>query len=151
MVRRLFLDRLLEIYLPQPKEVRAAQRAADAFFADGEVRHLVEFFEERLLLVLSNRDRGTAALIKPLFLSILFDDTRYALFSELELERRYASLLVRSEMRRYGFFDVLVRVQAGAVLCGGGGGVGAGCGGVRWVDRSCFCTHPADFKGDEKG
>ena len=48
-------------------------------------------------------------VIKALFLSILFDDTRYAVFSELELDHRYADLclLVRSEMRQYGFFDVL--------------------------------------------
>jgi len=48
-------------------------------------------------------------VIKALFLAILFDDTRYAAFSELELDQRYADLclLVRPEMRRHGFFDIL--------------------------------------------
>ncbi|MCP4654304.1 MAG: AAA family ATPase, partial [bacterium] len=122
VVRKLFLDRLLEIFLPKPDEYRAAHRAADAFFDDGEVRGLLDFFEQSLLPVLSNRDRGAAPgrpglsgsgvnemVVKALFLSILFDDTRYAVFSELELDHRYADLclLVRPEMRRHGFFDVL--------------------------------------------
>ncbi len=83
---------------------------------------LLDFFESSLLPVLSNRDRGAAPkrpgssgsgvnemVVKALFLSILFDDSRYVVFSELELERRYADLclLVRPEMRRHGFFDVL--------------------------------------------
>ncbi len=63
------------------------------------------FFEERLLRVLSNRDRGAAPklpgasgggvnemVIKTLFLSILFDDTRYVTWSELELDQQYADL-----------------------------------------------------------
>ncbi len=122
VVRKLFLDRLLEIFLPQPDEYRAAHRAADAFLEDGEVRGLLGFFEQSLLPTLSNRDRGAAPkrpglsgsgvnemVIKALFLSILFDDTRYAVFSELELDHRYADLclLVRPEMRQHGFFDVL--------------------------------------------
>ncbi len=122
VVRKLFLDRLLEIFLPQPDEYRAAQRAADAFFEDGDLQHLLDLFEHSLLPVLSNRDRGAAPkrpglggsgvnemVIKALFLSILFDDARYVVFSELELRQRYADLclLVRPEMRRHGFFDVL--------------------------------------------
>ncbi len=122
VVRKLLLDRLLEIFLPQPDEYRAAHHAADAFFEDGDLRHLLDFFEQSLLPVLSNRDRGAAPrrpglsgsgvnemVIKALFLSILFDDARYAVFSEIELEHRYADLclLVRPEMRRHGFFDVI--------------------------------------------
>ncbi len=138
VVRKLFLDRLLEIYLPQPGEVRAVQRATDAFFEDGDLRHLLDFFEDRLLPVLSNRDRGAAPkrpgasasahhqhddgsggsgvnemVIKALLLSILFDDARYVVFSELELRQRYADLclLVRPEMRRHGFFDILLECK----------------------------------------
>ncbi len=122
VVHKLFLDRLLEIFLPQPDEIRAAQRAADDFFEDGDLRHLLDFSEHSLLPVLSNRDRGTPPqrpglsgsgvnemVVKALFLSILFDDARYLIFSELELRQGYADLclLVRPEMRRHGFFDVL--------------------------------------------
>ncbi len=126
VVRKLFLDRLLEIFLPQPGEYRAAQRAADAFFEDGDLTHLLVLFEQSLLPVLSNRDRGAAPqrpglggsgvnemVLKALFLSILFDDTRYVVFSELELRQRYADLclLVRPEMRRHGFFDVIFELK----------------------------------------
>ena len=122
VVRKLFLDRLLEICLSEPGESYRARRAAMAFFKSGGLDPLLDFFEQSLLPVLSNRDRGAAPkrpgqggggvnemVVKALFLSILFDDTRYAVFSELELERRYADLclLVRPEMRRHGFFDVL--------------------------------------------
>ncbi len=122
VVRKLFLDRLLEICLREPGGTYQARRAAMEFFKTGELAPLLDFFEQSLLPVLSNRDRGAAPkrpglggsgvnemVVKALFLSILFDDTRYVAFSELELERRYADLclLVRSEMRRYGFFDVL--------------------------------------------
>ncbi|MCP4664505.1 MAG: AAA family ATPase, partial [bacterium] len=122
VVRKLFLDRLLEICLREPGESYRARRAAMAFFKTGDLRPLLDFFEQSLLPVLSNRDRGAAPkrpglsgsgvnemVVKALFLSILFDDSRYVVFSELELERRYADLclLVRPEMRRHGFFDVL--------------------------------------------
>ncbi len=48
-------------------------------------------------------------VVKTLFLSILFDDTRYVTWSELELDQQYADLclLVRPEMRRYGYYDLL--------------------------------------------
>ncbi|MCP4662737.1 MAG: hypothetical protein GY856_45670 [bacterium] len=122
VVRKLFLDRLLEICLREPGESYQARRSAMVFFKNGEIAPLLEFFESSLLPVLSNRDRGAAPkrpglsgsgvnemVIKALFLSILFDDTRYVAFSELELDHRYADLclLVRSEMRHHGFFDVL--------------------------------------------
>jgi len=122
VVRKLLLDRLLEICLSTPGESYRASRVAMAFFKDGDLVPLLEFFGENLLPTLSNRDRGAAprrpglsgsgvneTVLKALFLSILFDDTRYAVFSELELDRRYADLclLVRPEMRRHGFFDVL--------------------------------------------
>ncbi|MCP4658192.1 MAG: AAA family ATPase, partial [bacterium] len=122
VVRKLFLDRLLEICLSEPGESYRARRAAMVFFKNGDLRALLDFFEHSLLPVLSNRDRGAAPkrpglsgggvnemVVKALFLAILFDDSRYAVFSELELDHRYADLclLVRPEMRRHGFFDVL--------------------------------------------
>ena len=120
VVSKLFFDRLLEIFLREPGGDTDARRAARAFLGHGDLDSLLGFFERRLLPVLSNRDRGPASksspgggvnemTIKALFLSILFDDQRYAIFSELELERRYADLclLVRPEMRRFGLSDIL--------------------------------------------
>ncbi len=92
------------------------------FFRDGDLEPLLAFFEEKLLPVLSNRDRGAAPrrpglsgsgvnemVIKGLFLSILFEDTYYHIFSEPELDKTYADLclLVRPQMRRYRFYDLV--------------------------------------------
>ncbi len=126
VVRKLFLDRLLEIYLPDAGDSSGAQTLAMSFFQDGDLRPLLSFFEDKLLPVLSNRDRGAAPraptgsgsgvnemVLKALFLSILFADDYYKISSEPELEKEYADLclLVRSEMRRYGFFDFLFELK----------------------------------------
>lgn len=122
VVEKLFLDRLLEIYLPGLDDSYEAREIAMGFFRDGNLRPLLGFFEEKLLPVFSNRDRGASprrpgesgggvneTVVKALFLSMLFDDTRYVTHSELEIERSYADLclLVRPEMRGQGFFDLL--------------------------------------------
>ncbi len=122
VVRRLFLDRLLEVFLPDLADSSQARRVAMRFFQDRDLRHLLAFFEEKLLPVLSNRDQGAPPrrswqagsgvnemVIKALFLSILFDDQRFVVHSELEIERGYADLclLVRPEMMRPGACDLL--------------------------------------------
>ncbi len=122
VVRKLFLERLREIFLPDPGDDYRARELAMNFFETGDVRSLLAFFEDSLLPVLSNRDRGAPPAkpgrsgsgmnemaVKALFLSMLFDDRRYAIFSELELDKDYADLclVVRPEMRRYGFSDLL--------------------------------------------
>ena len=120
VARKLFLDRLLEIYLPDHSY--DARDLAMSFFQDGDLSPLLSFFEERFLPLLSNRDRGKApkkpgksgsgvneTVLKTLFLSILFADDYYRPFSEPELERGYADLclLVREEMRRFQLLDLL--------------------------------------------
>jgi len=122
VVRKLFLDRLLEICLPDAGDSSGARKIAMGIFQTGNLQPLLEFFEEKLLPVLSNRDRGAPPrkpgqsgsgvnemVVKNLFLSILFADNYYRTFSEPELDKTYADLclLVRPEMRRYGFFDLL--------------------------------------------
>jgi hypothetical protein len=115
VVKKLFLDRLLEIYLPAPGDSSAARETALRFFQSGDLAPLLALFEEKLLPALSNRDRGglSETAVKALFLSILFDDTRYTVSSELEIERSYADLclLVRPEMRRHGYFDFLFELK----------------------------------------
>ncbi len=81
------------------------------FFRDADLAPVLAFFEEKLLPVLSNRDRGgvNEMVVKSLFLSMLFEDNYYHTLSEPELGKGYADLclLVRPQMRRYGFFDLL--------------------------------------------
>ncbi len=122
VVQKLFLDRLLEIYLPDPGDSYEAREVAMAFFSDGRLEPLLAFFAEKFLPIFSNRDCGPTAkepgqsgggvnemVIKTLFLSLLFDDTRYVTYSELELSRGYVDLclLVRPQMRRHGYYDLL--------------------------------------------
>ena len=122
VIRRLFLDHLLEIYLPDYQDSSDARKLAMNFAVDGDPSRLLCFFEHRLLPVLSNRDRGAAPkkpwhsgggvnemVIKTLFLSILFDDERFLIFSELETERGYADLclLVRPDLRTPEAIDLL--------------------------------------------
>ena len=122
VVQKLFLERLLEIFLPDAGDSSGGREIAMRFFRGGDLRPLLAFFEDKLLPVLSNRDRGAAprkpgqsgsgvneVVLKSLFLSILFEDSYYQTFSEPELEKTYADLclLVRPEMRRYGFLDLL--------------------------------------------
>jgi hypothetical protein len=126
VVRKLFLDRLLELFLPDVSDSSGAQEIAMRFYRDGNLEPLLAFFEEKLLPVLSNRDRGAAArapgmsgsgvnemVIKTLFLSMLFADRYYRTYSEPELARTYADLclLVRSPMRGRGFLDLLFELK----------------------------------------
>ncbi len=126
VVRKLFLDRLLAIFLPKRSDGSLARRVAMRFFQDGDLLPLLAFFEEKLLPILSNRDQGAPPrspaqagggvnemVLKALFLSILFDDQRFVLHSELELERGYADLclLVRPESRNRQAFDILFELK----------------------------------------
>jgi hypothetical protein len=126
VVRKLFLDRLLEVFLPDLGESSEARRVAMRFFEDGDLVPLLGFIEDKILPVLSNRDRGAPPkrpgqsgsgvnemVLKALFLSILFEDTRYVVHSELELEKRYADLclLVRPENRYPNAFDILIELK----------------------------------------
>ena len=126
VVKKLFLDRLQEIYLPDPADSFLARQVAMDFFRDRELQPLLDFFEEKLLPVFSNRDRGAKPrqpeqsgsgfnemAVKALFLSMLFDDTHFVVHSEMEIEKHYADLclLVRPEMRRHGFCDLLFELK----------------------------------------
>ncbi len=126
VVKKLLLDRLLEVFLSTPGDSSEARRAALRFFNDGELQPLLAFFEEKLLPILSNRDQGAPPkkpgqagggvnemVLKAIFLSILFDDQRFVLHSELEVERGYVDLclLVRPESRYPNPFDILFELK----------------------------------------
>jgi hypothetical protein len=125
VVKKMLLDRLLELFLDMA-EGSEARRVAMRFFEDGNLEPLLAFFEEKLLPVLSNRDQGTPPkrpgqagsgvnemVLKALFLSILFDDHRFVLHSELEVEKGYVDLclLARPESRYRQAFDILFELK----------------------------------------
>lgn len=125
VVRKLFLERLLAGYLPQWQDNADARDIAREIFRGGSLEQLAKFLEDRILPILSNRDRGTAAagtsggggvnemVLKALILAILFDDTHYSIFSELEIEQGYVDLclIVRPEKRHLGFKDLLFELK----------------------------------------
>lgn len=114
VVRKLYLDRLLEIRLPRHEDRSSAREQVLAFFRDGDPAPLLRFVEEKLFPVLSNRDyKGMQELVfKSLLLSLLFDDRRYALFSELEVAHGYADLcLLRRPSSEAGDFDLLFELK----------------------------------------
>ena len=115
VVRKLFLDRLLEVFLSAPGETPEARRAALSFFQSGDLKPLLKFLEEKLLPVLSNRDRRDSSemVLKAILLSILFDDQRFVLHSELEADKSYIDLclLSRPESRYPNAFDILFELK----------------------------------------
>lgn len=126
VVRKLFLERLLEGYLPQWQDSSEAREIALELFRGGDIQRFAIFLEDRILPILSNRDRNTAPpgsgvggggvnemVLKALVLAILFEDTHYSVFSELEIEQGYADLclIVRPEKRSSGFRDLLFELK----------------------------------------
>lgn len=115
VMRKIFLERLLEIYLPQPEASDEARQLARRFFDDDELQPLLEFIERKLFPVLSNRDHAglTELVLKALLLAILFDDQRYAVFSELEIGHGYSDLVLlrRPDLRTGNTFDLLIELK----------------------------------------
>ena len=123
VVRKLYLDRMLELSLPAAEEVNQVRKTALDFYRSGELAPLLELVEAKLLPVLSHRDarslgrmRGQGAselALKSLLLSLLFDDQLYTPFSEIELAQRFADLclLVRPHRRDDDFLDFLFELK----------------------------------------
>lgn len=101
VVRKLYLDRLLRLRLTKPEDRNQAEATVLAFFQDGELKPLLAFVESKLFPALSSRDEETMRelALKALFLSLLFDDRRYSVLSELEVGHGHADLCL---LRRRG-------------------------------------------------
>jgi len=115
VVRKLYLDRLLALHLPDPADENRAEQAVLAFYRDGELAPLIALVEAKLLPALSNRDYAgmNEKVLKGLLLALLFDDRRYTAVSELEAGRGYLDLclLVRPHLRGHGLFDFLFELK----------------------------------------
>lgn len=122
VVRKLFLDRHLDLYLAN-EEVSVAQEVVLDFYNRGELEPLLAFVERKLLPALSSRDhphhvpgRGQPAselVVKSLFLSLLWNDRRYVAVSELEVGRGHADLclLRRPHLLGTDAFDILFELK----------------------------------------
>jgi hypothetical protein len=114
VVRKLYVERLFETFLPIETERSVAHQIADDFYQNGDLQPVCDFLEQRFK-VFDNRDYGTAdeLTIKAAFLMVLFDDVFYIMDSELPLERRYADLtmILRPEQRQYSLSDFILEFK----------------------------------------
>jgi Predicted AAA-ATPase/PD-(D/E)XK nuclease superfamily len=115
VVRKLYVERLQELFLPETATQDAVATAVQRFYQTGEFQPVCDFVEQRLFSVFDNRDYPPAneLTVKTLFLTLLFNDTFYIMDSETALERRYADLtmIVRPTMRQYQLLDILIEFK----------------------------------------
>ncbi|MEM7127040.1 MAG: AAA family ATPase [Chloroflexota bacterium] len=115
VMRRLYVDRLLEMTLPNDADQDVAQYAAEQLFRHGQIQPICDFVEERYFQIFDNRDYLSAneLTIKTAFLTLLYNDTLYVMDSEAALERTYADLImmIRPEVRGYALFDILLEFK----------------------------------------
>jgi len=115
VIRKLYVERLQEIFLPRFEELDKAQRVARIFSQTGDMQPLCDFMEDYYFKVFDNRDYrlSNELTIKTAFLTLLFNDVFYIMDSETALERGYADLtmIVRPDMRRYKLLDILIEFK----------------------------------------
>ncbi len=115
VIRRLYVERLHEMLLPEYEDKETTREVANAFYHHGNIEPLCEFIENRYFQVFDNRDYrwSNELVIKTAFLIMLFSDTFYIMDSEQELNKGYAdlSLIVRPDMRKYQLLDHVVEFK----------------------------------------
>ncbi len=111
VVRKLYVERIFEMFLPQSPEREKVRLLAESFYQSGDLQPLCDFMEQRYLRVFDNRDYKAAneLTIKTAFLTALFDDVFYIMDSEMPAQRRYTDLtmILRPEQRKYPLKDFL--------------------------------------------
>jgi hypothetical protein len=114
VIRQLYVERLLELLLPQFDDQAEAVTVARQFYATGNLQPVCEFIETRFR-VFDNRDYkwSNELMVKTAFLLLLFNDRWYLMDSETELHRRYAdlSLMLRPDARQYPLFDHILEFK----------------------------------------
>ena len=115
VIRKLYVEQMGEMLLPDPSERDAGKWAAEKVYQEGKMAELCAFVEERYFRVFRNPDYRWAneLTIKTAFLTLLYNDALYIMDSEPETGRRRADLtmIIRPEMRKYEIFDVLLEFK----------------------------------------
>jgi hypothetical protein len=115
VIRKLYVEKLKELLLPQLTDQNQSRQLAKQFYKTGDLQPLCEFMEQRYFKVFDNRDYFGAneLTIKTTFLTVLFDDTFYIMDSETELERRYADLtmILRPERRKSSHLNFILEFK----------------------------------------
>ncbi len=115
VMRKLYAERALELYFPEPVERDLAQASTRQLFAQGDIAPLCEFIEQHYFPLYDNRDYKdfNELTLKTLFLSLLHHNNLYIMDSEPALHRTYADLLmlIRPEMRHFMVYDLLLEFK----------------------------------------
>ncbi len=115
VIRKLYLERLAALLLPEPEDQTAGRQAAQSFQRSGDLQPLCDFIEQRYFKVFSNRDylQANELTVKTAFLTLLFNDALYIMDSETPVGRRYAdlTLIVRPDARQYQVYDLLLEFK----------------------------------------
>jgi hypothetical protein len=115
VVRKLYVERLQEVLLPEYEDQEQRQSAAQRFYAYGDLGPLCELIEQRYFKVFDNRDLrwSNELVVKTAFLVTLFNDTFYIMDSEPALDKGYGdlSLILRPDMRQYRLLDHLLEFK----------------------------------------
>ncbi|MEZ4727983.1 MAG: AAA family ATPase [Caldilineaceae bacterium] len=115
VTRRLYVDRLLEMFFPAGETRDLGKDAAKRLYEYGEMQPLCDFMEKTYFRVLDNRDylHADELTVKVAFLTLVYNDILYIIDSEAVLERTYADLtmIIRPEMRRFQLLDILIEFK----------------------------------------
>lgn len=115
VMQRLYVERINEMLLPEPFDRDIGREAAEKVYQNGEIQELCSFIEQTYFKVFRNRDYRWAneLTLKTAFLTLLYNDLLFIMDSEKEINRRYADLtmIVRSDMRHFQIFDVLIEFK----------------------------------------
>jgi len=115
VVRKLYVERLFETFLPEETERFQAHLLAEDFYQTGDLQPICDFMEQRYFRVFDNRDYTSAneLTIKTAFLTVLFDDVFYIMDSELPLQGRYADLtmMIRPGRHHSPIYDFILEFK----------------------------------------
>lgn len=111
VIQHLYVEQVLKFLLPLGTDRNAANEAAQYLFTKGDIGPLLDFVEQKLFAVFSNRDYRwmNELAVKTAFMTLLFNDVSYSIFSEPEFSRGYTDLclILRPDARPYKLFDLL--------------------------------------------
>jgi hypothetical protein len=97
VVRKLYIERLAEMLLPETSSLEEAQQISEQFYQTGNLEPVCQFIEQGYFKVFHNRDYRWAneLTLKTIFLTLLFEDELYTMISETSVGRDYADLMMR--------------------------------------------------------
>ena len=115
VMRKLYVERLVELLLPNPGVRDEGKLAAEQVYQYGDIGPLCEFVEQKYFKVFHNPDYRWAneLTVKTAFLTLLYNDILYIMDSEAEVGRQRVDLtmIIRPDMRRFTILDILIEFK----------------------------------------